>query len=136
MVIARVRLEQVASAQASGRKFWHEHLSLQWFRNRVDAAVSIEPWRRHYNEVRPHSSLAYQTPHEFKAIAKLTPKGPFSSNDWPEETRQVSTPLTYFAPTFLSSARPALRILAKPKLPSWQAYSKIGWVASSVMGIE
>jgi hypothetical protein len=29
--------------------------------------VSIEQWRRHYNEVRPHSSLGYRTPLEFKA---------------------------------------------------------------------
>jgi len=26
----------------------------------------IETWRKHYNEVRPHSSLGYLTPHEFK----------------------------------------------------------------------
>ena len=25
----------------------------------------IESWRRHYNEVRPHSSLGYLTPREF-----------------------------------------------------------------------
>src|SRR5688572_2317638 len=36
-------------------------------RNRTDAKVSIEAWRRHYNEVRPHSSLGYLTPAEFKA---------------------------------------------------------------------
>ncbi|MCH9647733.1 MAG: transposase, partial [Deltaproteobacteria bacterium] len=24
-------------------------------------------WRRHYNEVRPHSSLGYRTPNEYKA---------------------------------------------------------------------
>ena len=53
-------------------KFRNEHLSLQWFRNRVDAAVSIEQWRRHFNEVRPHSSLAYRTPHEFKANTETT----------------------------------------------------------------
>ena len=52
-------------------KFRHEHLSLQWFRNRAEAAVSIEQWRRHYNEVRPHSSV-YQTPHEFKATTETT----------------------------------------------------------------
>jgi hypothetical protein len=40
---------------------------LQWFRNRADAKVSIEQWRRHYNEVRPHSSLGYLTPAVFKA---------------------------------------------------------------------
>ena len=48
-------------------KFHHQHLSLQWFRNRADAKVSIEQWRRHYNEVRPHSSLGYLTPTAFKA---------------------------------------------------------------------
>ena len=48
-------------------KFRDQHLSLQWFRNRLDAKVSIEAWRRHYNEVRPHSSLGYLTPAAFKA---------------------------------------------------------------------
>ena len=48
-------------------KFRDQHLSLQWFRNRADAKVSIEAWRRHYNEVRPHSSLGYLTPLAFKA---------------------------------------------------------------------
>jgi hypothetical protein len=32
----------------------------------IDARVSIELWRRHYNEVRPHSSLGYLTPAEYK----------------------------------------------------------------------
>lgn len=40
---------------------------MHWFRNRVDAKVGIEQWRRHYAGVRPHSSLGYQTPAEFKA---------------------------------------------------------------------
>jgi putative transposase len=53
-------------------KFRNEHLSLQWFRNRVDAKVGIELWRRHYNEVRPHSSLGYRTPLEFKATCAAT----------------------------------------------------------------
>ena len=48
-------------------KLRDECLSLQWFRNRVDARVTIEQWRRHYNDVRPHSSLAYLTPAEYKA---------------------------------------------------------------------
>jgi putative transposase len=48
-------------------KFRDQHLSLQWFRNRIEAKVSIEQWRRHYNEVRPHSSLGYLTPAAFKA---------------------------------------------------------------------
>jgi putative transposase len=53
-------------------KFRDEFLTLQWFRNRVDAKVGIEQWRRHYNEVRPHSSLGYLTPAEFKASVAPT----------------------------------------------------------------
>ena len=47
-------------------KFRDECLNMEWFRNRREAAVFIEAWRQHYNEVRPHSSLGYRTPHEFK----------------------------------------------------------------------
>jgi len=50
----------------------HEYLSLQWFRNRVEARVGIEQWRRHYNDVRPRSSLGYLTPLEFKATCVAT----------------------------------------------------------------
>lgn len=46
-------------------KFRDECLSMEWFRNRLEARVVIEQWRRHYNEVRPHSSLGYRTPREF-----------------------------------------------------------------------
>ena len=56
-------------------KFRDQHLSLQWFRNRVEAKVSIEAWRRHYNEVRPHSSLKGLTPMEFKAQHLATLNG-------------------------------------------------------------
>jgi putative transposase len=48
-------------------KFRDECLSLEWFRSRTEAKVIIEAWRRHYNEVRPHSSLGYLTPNEFVA---------------------------------------------------------------------
>jgi hypothetical protein len=36
-----------------------------WFARR--SKVIIEAWRRHYNEVRPHSSLGWRTPNEFVA---------------------------------------------------------------------
>jgi len=48
-------------------KFRDECLSLEWFRSRAEAKVVIESWRRHFNEVRPHSSLGYLTPNEFVA---------------------------------------------------------------------
>lgn len=47
-------------------KFRDECLSIEWFRSRREAAVLIEAWRIHYNAVRPHSSLGYLTPNEFK----------------------------------------------------------------------
>jgi putative transposase len=43
---------------------------MEWFRTRAEATVLIEQWRRHYNEVRPHSSLGYLTPQEFKSQIK------------------------------------------------------------------
>ena len=52
-------------------KFRDECLSLELFRSRAEAKVIIETWRRHYNEVRPHMSLQYQTPAEFKASLAL-----------------------------------------------------------------
>jgi putative transposase len=51
-------------------KFRDECLNLEWFRNRLDAKVGIERWRRHYNEERPHMSLGDLTPAEFKSKIK------------------------------------------------------------------
>ena len=43
-------------------KFRNECLSLEWFRNRMEAKIGIERWRRHYNEERPHMSSATSPP--------------------------------------------------------------------------
>jgi len=43
-------------------KLRDECLNAEWFRSRAEARVIIEDFRKHYNEVRPHSSLGYQTP--------------------------------------------------------------------------
>ena len=56
---------QNATNESFNDKFRDECLSLEWFRSRVEAKVLIESWRKHYNEVRPHSSLGYLTPKEF-----------------------------------------------------------------------
>jgi len=57
---------QNGSDESFNGKFRDECLNLEWFRNRVEAAAVIEQWRQHYNAIRPHSSLKYLTPHEFK----------------------------------------------------------------------
>jgi putative transposase len=57
---------QNANNESFNGKFRDECLSLEWFRSRAEAKVVIETWRRHYNAVRPHSSLDYLTPLEFK----------------------------------------------------------------------
>lgn len=47
-------------------RFRDDCLSVEWFRSRREAKALIETWRRHYNDVRPHSSLGGLTPSEFK----------------------------------------------------------------------
>jgi putative transposase len=90
---------QNATDESFNGKFRDEHLSLQWYRNRVDAKVAIEQWRRHYNEVRPHSSLDYRTPLEFKAADPATitegrsPAEPARA-DQDDEISETTIPLT------------------------------------------
>lgn len=57
---------QNGSNESFNGKFRDECLSLHWFKNRIDAKILIEEFRREYNEVRPHSSLGKLTPHQFK----------------------------------------------------------------------
>ena len=56
---------QNGATESFNGKFRDECLSLEWFRSRAEAKVVIETWRRHFNAVRPHSSLGYLTPAEF-----------------------------------------------------------------------
>jgi putative transposase len=53
-------------------KFRDECLSMEWFRNRIDAKIVIEEFRRHYNQTRPHSSLGNLTPEQFKQMVLST----------------------------------------------------------------
>ena len=67
---------QNGTAESFNGKFRDVCLSLEWFRSRSEAKVVIESWRRHYNEVRPHSSLGYLTPAEFAARLKRQEQRP------------------------------------------------------------
>lgn len=56
---------QNGTTESFNGKFRDECLAMEWFRNRIEAKVVIEDWRQHYNTVRPHSSLNYETPEAF-----------------------------------------------------------------------
>ena len=47
-----------------------ECLNMEVFGNLAEAKVIVERWRRDYNQQRPHSSLGYLTPAEFKAARR------------------------------------------------------------------
>ena len=59
---------QNGNGESFNGKFRDECLSLEWFRSRAEAKAVIESWRRHYNEVRPHSSLGSLTPAAFARL--------------------------------------------------------------------
>ena len=57
---------QNAKAESFNGRLRDECLNMEWFRNLREAQVVIESWRHFYNEERPHSSLGYRTPVEFR----------------------------------------------------------------------
>lgn len=65
---------QNGTTESFNGKFRDECLSMEWFRNRVEAKAVIEQWRQHYNHIRPHSSLGNQTPMAFKKSCFSTTK--------------------------------------------------------------
>ena len=57
---------QNAYGESFNGKLRDECLNMEVFANRREAAVVVEAWRRLYNTQRPHSSLGYKTPREFR----------------------------------------------------------------------
>ena len=60
-----------AFVESFNGKFRDECLSTHWFSDLADAQLSIERWRRDYNEIRPHRSLGGLTPAEYSRILQL-----------------------------------------------------------------
>lgn len=58
---------QNGKCESFNGKIRDELLSREWFSSVKEAQVVIEKWRKFYNEERPHSSLEYLTPVEFKS---------------------------------------------------------------------
>lgn len=63
---------QNGTTESFNGKFRDECLAMEWLRNRIEAKIVIEDWRQHYNRVRPHSSLNYETPEAFSRKAAKT----------------------------------------------------------------
>jgi transposase InsO family protein len=61
---------QNAFGESFNDKVRDECLNREVFYSLEEAPIVVDEGRRHYNEERPHSSLGYQTPREFKAAWK------------------------------------------------------------------
>jgi len=64
---------QNARGESFNGRLRDECLNVEWFNNPAEAKVVIESWRQHYNKERPHSSLKYQTPVEFRLAYQQKP---------------------------------------------------------------
>ncbi len=84
---------QNAYGESFNGRLRDECLNMEWFRNLQEAQVVIARWRRQYNEDRPHSSLAYQTPqafrHAYEAQARNQP-GQLQQH-WPSTNQGILT---------------------------------------------
>lgn len=58
---------QNGKGESFNGKLRDECLSREWFSSVREAQAVIENWRKFYNTERPHSSLGYLTPLEFKS---------------------------------------------------------------------
>jgi len=66
---------QNAYGESFNDKFRDECLNLEWFHSLAEARVIIQRWRQYYNEERPHSSLGYLTPVEFRTAWEAAQAG-------------------------------------------------------------
>jgi putative transposase len=64
-----------------------ECLNMELFGSLAEAKIEIERWRRAYNRERPHSSLGYQTPQEYRAAWEAKRGKEFSFSPAPGSLR-------------------------------------------------
>lgn len=62
---------QNGKGESFNGRFRDECLNAELFLNVAEAKTRIEQWRQHYNTERPHSSLSYRTPYEFKQTVRF-----------------------------------------------------------------
>lgn len=63
--IAPGKPAQNAYVESFNGKLRDECLNAHWFGTLADARLTVETWRKEYNQVRPHSALGRATPDEF-----------------------------------------------------------------------
>ena len=106
-------------------RFRDECLNMEEFNSLAETRVITEKWRRQYNRERPHSSLNYMTPLEFKAVweqseekkkMSLSHSGLYGCKEAANERREPYGP----RPSIQSPAS-ALRSLSSVALSSAQA---------------
>ncbi len=71
---------QNGTCESFNGRFREECLDMEVFFGVRDAQATVDGWRRHYNETRPHGSLGYRSPVAFK-------------REWQEEARRGAAPV-------------------------------------------
>lgn len=71
---------QNAYGESFNDKFRDECLNLEWFHSVAEARIIIQRWRQYYNEERPHSSLGYRSPAEFRIAWEAAQAGALAPN--------------------------------------------------------
>lgn len=103
---------QNGATESFNGKFRDECLSLEWFRSRAEAKVVIETWRRHFNEVRPHSRLGYLTPQAFVARLKEQDAAPAQATGRTAAVCGASALRPVASPSRKGQSRAATRVVA------------------------
>jgi putative transposase len=96
---------QNGAVESFNGKFRDECLSLEWFLSRAQAKIVIEAWRKHFNEVRPHSSIGYLTPAEFAAKLKQNDAAPASATGRDAAVVGASAPRPVAAPSQVGQSK-------------------------------
>ena len=73
-------------------RFRDECLNEHWFGSLAEARQTIEARRRHYNEQRPHSALAYETPAAYARRAVALEQNDGSARPPVETNNQTMIP--------------------------------------------
>ena len=79
-------------AESFHSRFRDEFLALEEFENLPTARGLTSVWKAEYNEHRPHSSLAYQTPAEFSDRWEAASVRPTASLQQPPSNKQITQP--------------------------------------------